>query len=231
MSDASDAAPTARVLAYGASALLVDLGDATAVAHLTRAIGASALAAKVEVVPAATTVLVRVGDPRRGAAPGRLAAVRHALVELLAQPAVAIDASAADAADAADADADLVEIPVRYDGDDLSDVAGRVGLTVAELITLHSGTVFLAAFCGFTAGFCYMTGLPERLVLPRRPSPRPRVPADTVAIADIYGGVYPAATPGGWNLLGTTAVSMWDARRDPPSLVSPGQRVRFVPVT
>ena len=225
MSDASDAAPTARVLAYGASALLVDLGDATAVAHLTRAIGASALAAEVEVVPAATTVLVRVGDPRRGAAPGRLAAVRHALEDLLAQPDVAINAWAADAA------ADLVEIPVRYDGDDLSDVAGRVGLTVAELIALHSGTVFLAAFCGFTAGFCYMTGLPERLVLPRRPSPRPRVPADTVAIADIYGGVYPAATPGGWNLLGTTAVSMWDARRDPPSLVSPGQRVRFVPVT
>ena len=225
MSDASDAAPTARVLAYGASALLVDLGDATAVAHLTRAIGASALAAEVEVVPAATTVLVRVGDPRRGAAPGRLAAVRHALEDLLAQPDVAINAWAADAA------ADLVEIPVRYDGDDLSDVAGRVGLTVAELIALHSGTVFLAAFCGFTAGFCYMTGLPERLVLPRRPSPRPRVPANTVAIADIYCGVYPAATPGGWNLLGTTAVSMWDARRDPPSLVSPGQRVRFVPVT
>ena len=225
MSDASDAAPTARVLAYGASALLVDLGDATAVAHLTRAIGASALAAEVEVVPAATTVLVRVGDPRRGAAPGRLAAVRHALEDLLAQPDVAINAWAADAAD------DLVEIPVRYDGDDLSDVAGRVGLTVAELIALHSGTVFLAAFCGFTAGFCYMTGLPERLVLPRRPSPRPRVPANTVAIADIYCGVYPAATPGGWNLLGTTAVSMWDARRDPPSLVSPGQRVRFVPVT
>ena len=225
MSDASDAAPTARVLAYGASALLVDLGDATAVAHLTRAIGASALAAEVEVVPAATTVLVRVGDPRRGAAPGRLAAVRHALEDLLAQPDVAINAWAADAA------ADLVEIPVRYDGDDLGDVAERVGLTVAELITLHSGTVFLAAFCGFTAGFCYMTGLPERLVLPRRPSPRPRVPANTVAIADIYCGVYPAATPGGWNLLGTTAVSMWDARRDPPSLVSPGQRVRFVPVT
>lgn len=225
MSDASDAAPTARVLAYGAAALLVDLGDATAVAHLTRAIGASALAAEVEVVPAATTVLVRVGDPRRGAAPGRLAAVRHALEDLLAQPDVAINAWAADAAD------DLVEIPVRYDGDDLSDVAGRVGLTVAELIALHSGTVFLAAFCGFTAGFCYMTGLPERLVLPRRPSPRPRVPANTVAIADIYCGVYPAATPGGWNLLGTTAVSMWDARRDPPSLVSPGQRVRFVPVT
>lgn len=225
MSDASDAAPTARVLAYGASALLVDLGDATAVAHLTRAIGASALAAEVEVVPAATTVLVRVGDPRRGAAPGRLAAVRHALEDLLAQPDVTINAWAADVA------ADLVEIPVRYDGDDLSDVAGRVGLTVAELIALHSGTVFLAAFCGFTAGFCYMTGLPERLVLPRRPSPRPRVPANTVAIADIYCGVYPAATPGGWNLLGTTAVSMWDARRDPPSLVSPGQRVRFVPVT
>ena len=230
MSDASDAAPTARVLAYGAAALLVDLGDATAVAHLTRAIGASALAAEVEVVPAATTVLVRVGDPRRGAAPGRLAAVRHALEDLLAQPDVAINAWVADEW-AADADADLVEIPVRYDGDDLSDVAGRVGLTVAELIALHSGTVFLAAFCGFTAGFCYMTGLPERLVLPRRPSPRPRVPANTVAIADIYCGVYPAATPGGWNLLGTTAVSMWDARRDPPNLVAPGQRVRFVPVT
>ena len=225
MNDASAAVPAARVLAYGAAALLVDLGDATAVAHLTRAIAASALAAEVEVVPAATTVLVRVGDPRRGAAPGRLAAVRHALVELLAQPAVAIDASAADAA------SDLVEIPVRYHGDDLGDVAERVGLTVAELITLHSGTVFLAAFCGFTAGFCYMTGLPERLVLPRRPSPRPRVPANTVAIADIYCGVYPAATPGGWNLLGTTTVPMWDVRRNPPSLVAPGQRVRFVPVT
>ena len=217
---------TGRVLPYGAGALLVEVDDALAVGRLVRAIGTSALGEQVEVVPAARTVLVRVGDPRRGAASGRLAALRVALEDLLARHVVdaVVDATPGGADD-------LVEIPVRYDGEDLADVAGRVGLTVAELIALHSGTVFLAAFCGFTAGFCYMTGLPERLVLPRRPSPRPRVPANTVAIADIYCGVYPAATPGGWNLLGTTAVSMWDARRDPPSLVSPGQRVRFVPVT
>ena len=226
MTDPSATTPaaTGRVLAYGAAALLVEVGDATAVARLARAIGASALASEVEVVPAATTLLVRVGDPRRGAAPGRLAAVRASLDDLLAQPADAIDARAADAA------TDLVEILVRYDGDDLSDVAERVGLTVPELIMLHSETVFVAAFCGFTAGFCYMTGLPARLVLPRRPSPRPRVPADTMAIADIYCGVYPAATPGGWNLLGTTTVAMWDVHRDPPNLVAPGQRVHFVPV-
>jgi allophanate hydrolase subunit 1 len=225
------------VLPYGAGALLVELPDAAAVGELTRALRAGGLPADVELVPAARTVLVRTGDPRRGAPPGALArlgdhvrAVAAGLVVGAAAPPATGNAAGHDHLDDTDGvDAGPVTVAARYDGEDLADVADRVGLQIPELIELHSSTVFTAAFCGFTAGFCYLTGLPASLVLPRRPSPRPRVPANTLAIADVYCGVYPSATPGGWNLLGTTLPAVWDARRDPPNLMSPGQRVRFVP--
>ena len=220
---AGPAGPAVRVLPYGAGALLAELLDAAAVGELTRALRAGGLPADVELVPAARTVLLRAGDPRRGAPPGALARLREHVLELAARLADGVTT-------AAPADVtDLVSVPARYDGEDLADVAERVGLHVPELVELHSSTVFTAAFCGFTAGFCYLTGLPPSLVLPRRPSPRTRVPANTLAIADVYCGVYPSASPGGWNLLGTTLVGVWDACRVPPNLLSPGQRVRFVP--
>lgn len=121
-----------------------------------------------------------------------------------------------------------VELPTRYDGPDLDDVAALWGVHRDEVVEIHTSTLFVVAFCGFSPGFAYCTGLgPERAV-PRRSSPRPRVEPGSVALADIYTGVYPGASPGGWQVIGRTAASIWDLTRDEPALLSPGTAVRFV---
>ena len=125
----------------------------------------------------------------------------------------------------------LVEIPVRYDGQDLDEVAKLTGLSKSEVIELHSSTTFTAAFAGFAPGFMYCIGLPEVLQLPRRSTPRVQVPAGSLAMADIYTAIYPLNSPGGWNLIGTTDVQMFDASAQQPSPLLPGDRVRFVPVS
>jgi KipI family sensor histidine kinase inhibitor len=84
------------------------------------------------------------------------------------------------------------------------------------------------AFCGFSPGWAYLKGLPEELAIPRLETPRARVPAGSVALADTYAGIYPTASPGGWRIVGRTGVQLFDAERDPPALLSPGTRVRFV---
>lgn len=122
-----------------------------------------------------------------------------------------------------------IEIPIVYDGEDLALVAAACGIGVDEVIELHSQAVYEAAFCGFAPGFAYLTGLPEQLRLARRAEPRIRVPRGSVAIADGYSGVYPSASPGGWHLLGTTQVRLFDPAADRPALITPGSRVRFVP--
>ena len=97
------------------------------------------------------------------------------------------------------------------------------------MIALHSGADYTVAFCGFMPGFAYMTGLPAALHLPRRATPRERVPVGAVAIAAEYAGVYPRESPGGWHLLGRTDAVLWDDGREPPALLPPGTRVRFRP--
>jgi KipI family sensor histidine kinase inhibitor len=124
----------------------------------------------------------------------------------------------------------LVEIPVTYNGQDLTEVAQLTGLSESEVIELHSSTIFNAAFAGFAPGFMYCTGLPEVLHLPRRATPRTSVPAGSLAMADAYTAIYPLNSPGGWNLIGTTNIKMFDAKADQPSFLLPGDRVRFVPV-
>jgi KipI family sensor histidine kinase inhibitor len=89
------------------------------------------------------------------------------------------------------------------------------------------GLTFTVAFCGFTPGFAYLVGLPERYQLPRLDSPRPKVPAGSVAVAGPYAGVYPRSSPGGWQLLGQTEVTMFDPTQAEPALLTPGTRVRF----
>ena len=125
----------------------------------------------------------------------------------------------------------LVEIPVTYHGQDLTEVAQLTGLSESEVIELHSGTIFNAAFAGFAPGFMYCTGLPDILQLPRRATPRTSVPAGSLAMADAYTAIYPLNSPGGWNLIGTTDIKMFDANADQPSFLLPGDRVRFVPVS
>jgi KipI family sensor histidine kinase inhibitor len=203
-----------RVTAVGWSALLIECDSAAEVeswrAELHRARAAGRLAAT-EIVPGATTVLLDgVPDP-------------EALATLLAgwQPA---------AIDAIDAGDRPIEIPTVYDGEDLAVVAGHWGVPVGEVIARHLATEFRVAFCGFAPGFGYLTGLPAELAVPRLATPRPRVPAGSVGLAGAYTGIYPSASPGGWLLIGRTDVVLFDVAADPPALLGPGARVRFVPV-
>lgn len=122
-----------------------------------------------------------------------------------------------------------IEIPTRYDGPDLDDVARASGLSVPELVEAHGGRDHLAYFLGFMPGFAYCAGLDPRIVAPRLRSPRARVPRGSVAVADGQTAVYPAASPGGWRVLGTTDLVVFDPDRDEPALIRPGDRVRFVP--
>ena len=124
----------------------------------------------------------------------------------------------------------VVEIAVRYDGADLDDVAALTGLTRAEVVLAHTGMPWRVAFGGFVPGFGYLVGGDPRLQVPRRGSPRTSVPAGSVALADEFTGVYPRASPGGWQLIGTTDAVLWDPDRVPPALLTPGSTVRFVDV-
>src|SRR5436853_617191 len=121
-----------------------------------------------------------------------------------------------------------IEIPTHYDGPDLLETAERSKLSVEELIALHSGREYRAFFLGFLPGFAYCGVLDPRIVAPRLLRPRERVPAGSVAIADGQTSVYPFDSPGGWRLIGRTDVRVFDSMRDPPVLIRPGDRVRFV---
>ena len=107
-------------------------------------------------------------------------------------------------------------------------MAAHLGLSVDEVVAAHQAATWQVAFCGFAPGFAYMTCEDPRFELPRRSSPRPRIPAGAVGLAGRFCGVYPKASPGGWQLIGTTPTPMWDLGRDPPALLRPGGRVRFV---
>ncbi|MFT4299418.1 MAG: allophanate hydrolase subunit 1 [Aeromicrobium sp.] len=120
-----------------------------------------------------------------------------------------------------------IVIAVVYDGPDLAEVARITGLTETEVIAAHTGTAWDVAFTGFAPGFAYLTGGDPRLHVPRRGTPRARVPAGSVALAGPYAGVYPRASPGGWQLIGRTEAVLWDLDRDPPALLRPCLRVRF----
>jgi KipI family sensor histidine kinase inhibitor len=124
-------------------------------------------------------------------------------------------------------DAGTVEIPVRYDGPDLAEVATLTGLRPEEVIALHTGSRWTVAFAGFAPGFGYLTGGDPRLDVPRRDSPRTRIPAGSVGLAGRFSGVYPSESPGGWQLIGSTTERMWDLDRPEPALLVPGVEVIF----
>jgi KipI family sensor histidine kinase inhibitor len=195
------------VLPYGESALLVECG-ADEVASVTAALAGLG---DVELVPAARTVLVR--------APGRLEAVRDQVMALLDQPLPPVPAPTA---------RQTVIVPVRYDGPDLAEVAALTGLGVREVVEAHTGRPWRVAFGGFAPGFAYLAGGDPRLVVRRRSSPRTTVPQGAVGLAGPYSGVYPRSSPGGWQLIGSTDLLLWDAARTPPALLAPGWWVRFV---
>ncbi|MFE7299826.1 5-oxoprolinase subunit PxpB [Streptomyces sp. NPDC057579] len=202
-----------RALPVGDHGLLIELNgdeDVEALhAELLRRAAAGTLPAVREIVPAARTVFLDgLADP----------------------PALGAELAGWRIPPLSAGDRPAVEIPVRYDGPDLAEVAALWGVTPDEVVRSHCGTAFRVAFCGFAPGFGYLTGLPERLHVPRRATPRTRVPVGSVGLAGPYTGVYPRPSPGGWQLIGRTDAVLWDPRREPAALLAPGTPVRFVPV-
>ncbi|MET7477921.1 5-oxoprolinase subunit PxpB [Streptomyces sp. NPDC005648] len=200
-----------RALRVGDTALLVEVASGDEVqalqAELLRRRAEGALPVR-EIVPAARTVLLDgLTDPA----------------------ALAAELTAAEVPPAPPRARAAIEIPVRYDGPDLADVAAHWGVSEREATRIHAGTEFTVAFCGFAPGFGYLTGLPRHYDVPRRATPRTAVPAGSVALAGPYTGVYPRSSPGGWQLIGSTDTVLWDHARVPAALLSPGTRVRFVP--
>ncbi|UCH48745.1 MAG: 5-oxoprolinase subunit PxpB [Betaproteobacteria bacterium] len=127
----------------------------------------------------------------------------------------------------------LREIPVCYEaefGEDLTALANAHELSIEQVIQIHSGAVYTVYMIGFAPGFAYLGPLDERLALPRRETPRARVPAGSVAVANQYTGIYPADLPGGWHIIGRTPLQLFDSSHDRPSLLSAGDRVQFVPI-
>jgi KipI family sensor histidine kinase inhibitor len=125
-----------------------------------------------------------------------------------------------------------VDFPVVYGGQhgpDLGEVARHCGMTPAQVVERHSSVEYVVYFMGFQPGFAYLGELPHELATPRRAEPRLNVPAGTVGIGGQHTGIYPLETPGGWNLIGRTSLVLFDPHSEPPALLRPGDRVRFVP--
>lgn len=208
-----------RVLPCGERALLVEFDDLTSALAAHQAWSRDAPVGIVELVPAARTVLVRIDPAVRG-----LGAVEQWV--LAHEPAG--DASAVASASVG---ASPLVLPVTYDGDDLAVVADAWGCSLDAVVNRHTAVEWVCAFIGFTPGFPYLVPVSADLPpVPRRSTSRPVVPPGAVALAAEYCGVYPRATPGGWQLIGRTDAVLWDADRASPALVAPGARVRFTAV-
>lgn len=217
-----------RIEALGDRALLIHCGDgidAAINAHaldIARAVSAAALPGVLEIAPAYASVCVRY-DPCVSTS----ADAQSPFARLAKHLSTLVDNASFDAA----GDAGSIEIPVTYGGEsgpDLADVAAQTGLSAEAIAARHSSVEYRVAMLGFTPGFPYLLGLDAALHMPRRATPRTRVPAGSVAIGGAQTGVYPRETPGGWHLIGRTSLNLFEPARDPPALLKPGMRVRFV---
>jgi len=198
-----------RFLPSGSDSFLVELDDLGITLTLLDALLAAELEGVCEVIPGARTIMVRF-DP--------FMTECTKLTGEIAKLDLSVRSSRSGA---------LFEIPVRYDGEDLGDVAAILGCTINELILRHTEATYTVAFTGFAPGFAYMTCDDPGFDVPRRKSPRVKIPAGSVALAGKFGGIYPSDSPGGWQLLGTTPLVMWDTTRARAALLAPGDRVRF----
>lgn len=214
----------------GETALLLRFGDgldATINARVhaaASALGAAQLPGLIDIAPAYATLALHYAPAAwldaNGEPPWRN--LEAAVRAVLATPP----------ADAADTSR-VIEVPVCYGGDfgpDLDSLATHAKLEPSDVIARHTAATYTVAMLGFAPGFPYLFGLDPALQMPRRASPRTRVPAGSVAIGGAQTGIYPSELPGGWQLIGRTPLALFDARRDPPSLLVPGDRVRFVAI-
>jgi len=205
-----------RFLPVNLNAMLVELADLPQTLALLASLRAEPIAGVEEIVPAARTLLVAF----RPAAIAADELVRRIGLRSLDARETRIDRR--------------IEIPVRYDGEDLAEVAGLLGIAPEEVVRRHTGSDYTVAFTGFAPGFAYLSGGDPSLNVPRRKVPRTRIPAGAVGLAGSFSGVYPQASPGGWQIIGITDTPMWDLSRVPPALpalLQPGDTVRFVDVT
>lgn len=200
-------------LPIGPRTLLVELPDLDQTLVLFDALNANPVPGVAEVIPAARTLMVRttVGTAADGALAAAILSRRPPSGTVPAQNT-----------------APVIDLLVTYDGEDLQDVSTLMNLPVAEVIAAHQAVTWQVAFCGFAPGFAYMTCDDPRFDVPRRSSPRTRIPPGSVALGGRFSGIYPLEAPGGWQLIGRTEVPMFDLSRMPPALLAPGQRVRFV---
>ena len=196
------------MLPCGDRALLVEVADLAAVAAVRVALEGSPLPGQRELVPAARTVLVVLD---RAPSDLDIATLRRLTPRALPTGSTG----------------EAVDLPVVFDGEDLAEVAELTGRTSSDVVATLTSVELTVAFCGFAPGFGYLTGLPDDLHVPRRATPRTRVPAGSVALAGPFAGVYPQASPGGWQLVGRTDAVLFDVDRDPPALLAPGTTVRF----
>lgn len=222
-----------NVAPLGDRCLLITLGDSIddATHRLVRAawerLKASSPPGMIAVVPAFASVAVHydpaaVPDVRASGQPGPYERFSAAVLAALTDLDVATVAEPR-----------RVEIPVCYGGaygPDLQDLARQHGLTPDEVVRLHSGATYRVCMLGFEAGFAYLGGLPEAIATPRRPEPRTSVPAGSVGIGGRQTGVYPLATPGGWQLIGRTPLRLFDATLESPTLLGVGDEVVFRPI-
>ncbi len=199
-----------RILPSGSTAMLVEVDDLDEVVALYAALIGDPPAGLVDIVPAARTLLL-VTDP----AVASLAAVERAVRSTTPRQ----DQRAR---------GELVEVPVTYDGEDLEEAAALLGCDTVELVRRHTAAEWTVAFCGFIPGFGYLTSPTWTTPVPRRSTPRTKVPPGAVALAGEFSGVYPRESPGGWQLLGRTLRTMFDPAREAPAVLRPGVRVRFV---
>jgi KipI family sensor histidine kinase inhibitor len=203
-----------KVRVAGERGLLVEVEDLETVHRLHAALRQLDPPGVVELVPGYRTVLI-VADPGQAEALDELAA-RLPHLELPPAESVA---------------GETVEIPVSYDGEDLPEVAGLTGLEPEEVVRRHTAPEYTVAFLGFSPGFPYLVGLDPALEVPRRETPRTSIPAGSVGLAGNQTGIYPTASPGGWQLIGHTDVTLFDPARDPPALLAPGTHLRFTVAT
>jgi KipI family sensor histidine kinase inhibitor len=198
---------------YGDLALLLECDSTAEVLAWAKAVTHAELAGVVDIVPAARTVLVTLAARHQlGPARQQLSRLQIGADDIEHHPV------------GGDAD---VTIDVVYDGADLAEVARLTELTVDDVVAAHTATPWRVGFGGFAPGFAYLIDGDPRLHVPRRAEPRTKVPAGAVGLAGEFSGVYPRESPGGWQLIGRTDATLWDADRAAPALLEPGMWVQF----
>lgn len=213
--------PLGDAAVYAQFSESLDLEVNEALQGVALALRARAPAWVCDVVPALTGIALHFDMKHAELPPDPIAAAERLVTECIG-------------AGKAQAKRPLLEVPVCYDPEfalDVVEVAERTGIAPEEVARRHSGVEHRVLMVGFSPGLPYLGGLDPALALPRRATPRTRVPGGSVAIANLQTTVYPFETPGGWSVIGRTPLVLFDPARDPPTLFAPGDRVRFVPIS